>query len=111
MGELCRFAPFSKAKGNIFFSRQELNQLLSLYSRRVSSGEWRDYAIDQNGGRAVFSIFRHSHDSPLFAIAKQTAKSGRSREYVVFRGHCKVKQSASLSEALSIFQGNLKVIS
>ena len=111
MGELCRFAPFSKAKANVFFNRQELKQLLSLYSRRVSSGEWRDYAIDHKGGRAIFSVFRHSHDSPLFAIAKQTSKSGRAREYVVFRGHCKVKQSTSLSEALSVFQGNLKVIS
>ena len=39
-----------------FFDRNELNQLLSLYSRRVASGEWRDYAIDQVDGQATVSI-------------------------------------------------------
>ena len=29
-----------------FFTRAELNQLLGLYSRHVSRGVWRDYAID-----------------------------------------------------------------
>jgi len=111
MGELCRFTRRPKAKSQVFFSRQELNQLLSLYSRRVSSGEWRDYAIDHNSGRAIFSVFRHSHDSPLFAIAKQRGKSGPSREFVVFRGHCKIKQSANLSDALSVFHEQLRVVS
>ena len=50
------------SKSRVFFDRQELRQLLDVYSRRVASGEWHDYAMDQRGNCAVFSIFRHSFD-------------------------------------------------
>ena len=67
----------------IHFTRSELNQLLSLYSRRVAGGEWRDYAIDQRAGQAAFSVFRHTHDRPLYTITKRRARSGQSVEYLV----------------------------
>ncbi len=86
-----------------FFNRRELNQLLSLYSRQVACGEWRDYAIDQRGGSAVFSVFRHSHAAPAFRIAKRTEGHGSSREYVVSSGRETLKQAASMTEVLSIF--------
>ncbi len=71
-----------QGKSRVFFSRQELRQLLEVYSRRVASGEWRDYAIDHYGQDAVFSVFRHSFDSPLFAVAK--SKSGKGCNFTVF---------------------------
>jgi len=86
-----------------FFNRRELNQLLSLYSRRVASGEWRDYAIDQRSGSAVFSVFRHSHAAPAYRIAKKTAGPGSGREFVVSSGRETLKQAASMTEVLSIF--------
>src|SRR5438093_983042 len=45
----------------LYFTRHELNQLLSLYSRHVARGVWRDYAIEHQDGRALFSVFRHTH--------------------------------------------------
>ena len=39
-----------KRKPPVFFNRQELRQLLEVYSRRVVAGEWKDYAIDHHGG-------------------------------------------------------------
>src|SRR5215475_9378718 len=53
----------------VSFDRRELSRLLNLYSLRVASGEWRDYAIDFRPGMAIFSIFRHTAEQPLFAIA------------------------------------------
>ncbi|HMA14084.1 MAG TPA: DUF2794 domain-containing protein, partial [Kiloniellaceae bacterium] len=50
MSQLYRFSEYRKSPRRVFFDRAELNQLLSLYSRNVASGEWRDYAIDQVGG-------------------------------------------------------------
>jgi len=94
-----------------FFDRNELHQLLSLYSRRVATGEWRDYAIDQRGGSAVFSVFRHTHDAPLFRIAKRVRGQGRGGEYVVSSGRETLKQAASLGEALSVFGRHLHVVS
>jgi len=108
MTQLYRFGEYRAAPRRVFFDRAELNQLLSLYSRNVAAGEWRDYAIDQVGGTAIFSVFRHTHDAPLFSIAKQ--RNNRSTEYVVFSGREKIKRSKSLQEALKIFRKHLRVV-
>ena len=109
MSQLYRFNEHRKSPRRVFFDRAELNQLLSLYSRNVASGEWRDYAIDQIGGSAIFSVFRHTHDAPLYSIAKQG--TSRSVEYVVFSGREKLKKAKTLGDALKIFTKKLRVVS
>jgi hypothetical protein len=96
-------------KGRSFFNRQELRQLLDLYSRRVAKGEWRDYAIDNYGNVAVFSVFRHSYDAPLFSISKSSA--GKECTFIVFHGKQKLKQSPSLETALKVFNRPLRLVS
>jgi len=123
MGKVHRFRDFERphkaSTRATFFDRSELNLLLSLYSRRVMSGEWRDYAIDQQAGMALFSVYRHSHERPLYTIAKRMGasmgsplgSSGRECEYLVCRGQEKLARSRCLHEALSIFSPPLKVVS
>ena len=114
MGKLHRLNdlkdPARRSGNATFFDRTELNLLLSLYSRRVMSGEWRDYALDLRSGMAVFSVYRHSQDHPLYSIAKRTA-AGREKEYLVFRGPQKLAQARSLSQALAVFPSALRVVS
>lgn len=88
----------------VFFNRLELNQLLSLYSRQVARGEWRDYAIDQRAGRAVFSVFRHAQAPPLFRISKKADAAGCGRLFEVTRGHEVVRAASSLADVLEIFR-------
>lgn len=95
----------------VYFSRFELNQLLSLYSRHVISGEWRDYAIDHRPGEAVFSVFRHSAQGPLFTISKIVRSGGKQGVYVVSRRGQQLKRSDSITEALGIFQRKLQLVS
>ena len=57
-----------------FFEKRELSAILSAYSNRVATGEWRDYAIDHNNRGAYFSIFKHTAESPLYVIEKQKPK-------------------------------------
>ncbi len=109
MSQLYRFNELRKSPRRVFFDRAELNQLLSLYSRNVASGEWRDYAIDQVGGAAIFSVFRHTHDAPLYAIAKQ--RNNRAIEYVVSSGRERLKRAKTLGDALKIFHKHLRVVS
>ncbi len=71
--ESCR-SPSAAVSGS-GSSRGELQRILNLYSRRVASGEWRDYAIDHLENMAAFSVFRHSLDKPLFTIAKRRGSS------------------------------------
>ena len=65
------------ARRTLYFTRPELNQLLGLYSRNVIRGVWRDYAIDHRDGQALFSIFRHTHESALYTIVKSAGQRRR----------------------------------
>ena len=77
MANLVRLSDHRRSKAKrVSFDRQELRQLLDVYSRRVASGEWKDYAIDMRHGAAIFSIFRHTFDRPVFAVAKRGQSIG-----------------------------------
>ncbi len=95
-------------KQRIRFDRVELRTLLNVYSLRVARGEWKDYAVDQQGPVAVFSIFRHSYETPVFAVAKHG--SGKGVEYLVLNGRRILKKSKSLTEALTIFDKPLHLV-
>lgn len=101
MSTVFRFADFRRKHKRIFFTRPELHQLLSLYSRQVMRGEWRDYAIDQHDGAAVFSVFRHTHDSPLYTIVKVAPGTGRHGDYALLEGRRRLAGGAQLGEALA----------
>ena len=107
MAKLYRLDRPQRQPRSTFFNRSELSQLLSLYSRRVASGEWRDYAIDQAGDVARFSVFRHTLERPAFTIIKRAG----GPEYLVTSGPRRLKRARSLREALSVFEPPLSVVS
>ena len=109
MSDLYRLADHRARRRTISFDRRELGQLLNLYSMRVRSGEWRDYAIDFRPGMAIFSIFRHTAENPLFAIAK--VPSSNAGIYMVYNGPRKLAHGDILEEVLRIFERKLKVLS
>ncbi len=111
MSRLIRLAEIRRHQRHIYFDRRELNCLLSLYSRRVSLGEWRDYAIDHRPGMALFSVFRHSHERPLYAIAKCAGSVERSTDYAVFSGRRRLKTAGSIDEVLAYFDTGLRIVS
>ena len=53
-----------------FFSKKELNKILSFYGMKVASGEWKDYAIDRDKEKSSFSIYRHASEMPIYQIIK-----------------------------------------
>ena len=96
--------PSWPAQPVVFFERRELETLLRLYGRMVAAGEWRDYAIAGLKDSAVFSVFRSTHETPLYSIAKYPSRSMvRPPRYVVYAGEQTIAQSSSLSEALAVF--------
>ena len=68
---MSRVSSPKKLRRQLYFSRTELSHILATYSARVASGDWRDYALDHMDGVALFSIFRHTHEKPLFVIEKK----------------------------------------
>ena len=52
------------------FNKNELNLILSIYGKNVAQGIWKDYAIDNSIGFALFSIFRNTYEKPVLMIQK-----------------------------------------
>ena len=67
----------------IFFERFELNHLFLMYGRKVSAGEWRDYALDALPDCALFSVYRRTSEAPLFQIEKRPADARKQGVFSV----------------------------
>jgi hypothetical protein len=92
------------------FNRQELDEILRIYSRMVAANEWRDYAIDHMKDQAVFSVFRRASEVPLFRIVKTPALARKQGAYsVVAAGGVILKRGHELSTALKAFDRTLKL--
>jgi hypothetical protein len=68
---------------HVTFDRTELDCIFGLYGRKVAAGEWRDYAIDFLRDRAVFSVFRHASEIPIYRIEKDPRHARRQGAYSV----------------------------
>ncbi len=103
MDNLIRIQRERKSLGHFFFTRGELGQLLTLYASRVAAGEWRDYALDQLDDMVMFSIFQHTHERPLYSVAKMQPKGQRRPSYTLYSGPRRLKTSQNLRDLLLIF--------
>jgi uncharacterized protein DUF2794 len=97
--------------GKVTFSRRELNRILSLYGRKVAAGEWRDYAIDFFKDRAVFSVFRHAAEMPIYRIEKDPRWERRQGAYSVISatGHI-VRRGRELERVLGALDCSLRLV-
>lgn len=109
MAQFVRLADFRRARRMVTFNREEMNLLLALYSRRVALGEWRDYAIDLDGGMAAFSVFQHSEDRPLYTIAKCAGGPGAGA-YILFSGTRIMRRGREIRDVLSAFGPSLRLV-
>jgi hypothetical protein len=111
MTELIDFADYRRRaspKQRVRFDRDEFRKLMDCYSRRVMTGEWKDYALDVYGPVAVFSIFRHSLEAPAYAVAKR--RNGKDDEFILRSGKRTLKRARALEDVLSVFDKPLRLI-
>lgn len=106
-----RIKDFRRRRTLTCFSRQELNLLVSIYSRRVISGEWKAYALDHDDDGARFSIFTNAHAQPLYTIVKLAQPSRRRRRFTLTQGPRKIAEGDTLDQALAHFGRELRIIS
>jgi len=76
-------APFSEASDRVAFHRTELSVIMGLYGRMVAAGIWRDYGISMLSDVAVFSVFRHTAEHPIYRIEKRPKLANRQGQYSV----------------------------
>ena len=97
-------------KKYIFFSKFELTSILSLYSKQVSKGHWKDYALDNKIDNAIFSIYRHTQDKPMFQIIKYSQKGFRNKPtFYIKKDEEVISKSNSLFTILSNFEKKLSI--
>ncbi len=106
--------PNTPAKSNpvVSFHRRELDALLQLYSSRVGTGEWRDYAIDMLKDRAVFSVFKRASEVPVYTIEKMPKLARKQGEWAVINANGLIhKRGKDLKTVLRVFDKKPKLVS
>ena len=94
-----------------FFSKRELNKILSFYGMRVASGEWKDYAIDRDKEKSSFSIFRHASEMPIYQIIKKhKIKKPDEKWCILSMTGQEIKRNRSLESILKFLQGKRLVL-
>lgn len=111
MSTVIRLSERKNKQRQVSFSRFELNRLLSIYSRRVIRGEWKDYAIDLGRGSARFSIFGSVSAQPIYTIVKCGTSAKGMGEFTVYNAGRRIKCGRSITDVLDIFERELKLVS
>jgi hypothetical protein len=95
--------PSGAAPAGTTFDRQELQLILSVYGSKVAQGEWRDYAIDMDRDKAVFSVFRRTSEVPLYRIEKNPRNARKQGLYsVIAQGGEILRRGHDLAQVLRI---------
>ena len=100
-----------KLRKLLFFNRSELGQILATYSSRVACGEWRDYAIDHLPGAAAFSIFRHTHETPLYVIEKQQRHPKEAARFILRDRQKTLIKASSIGDIICYFNRLPRLVS
>lgn len=108
MTEPVRLADYRRRPRFVCFTRAEMNELLVLYSLRVSAGEWKAYAFDVEPGFAAFSVFRHAAADPIYTVVK--TKSNKGRPFRLLQGARRIKEGAALSDVLTALPKGLQLV-
>ena len=110
-GEVAGGLPPVAPAARVTFDRRELDRILDLYGRMVAAGEWRDYAIDFEKERAVFSVFRRASEMPIYRIEKDTRLARRQGAYsVVSVTGLILKRGHELDRVLRVLEPALRVV-
>ncbi|MEL6920999.1 MAG: DUF2794 domain-containing protein [Pseudomonadota bacterium] len=96
---------------DVKFTRQELDQILRVYSFMVAGGDWRDYGISHLRDRAVFSIFRRASEMPLFRIEKNPKNTRRQGAYAIIAPTGQIlKRGHELPTVLRYFDKKISLV-
>lgn len=102
---------FKKNRKNfkiVRFSKKEINNIMEIYSKKISIGEWKDYSIQFEKNFAMFAIHKSHAHFPEYKILKFSFKQDN---YILLRKNSIVLKSAFLKNLLSYLRKpNLKLI-
>ena len=67
----------------IFFNKSELALILNLYSRMVSSGDWKDYGLSISKREVSFNVYHRTSEVPIYKITKNLKPKNENEKYLI----------------------------
>tara|TARA_Y100000816_G_C26042308_1_gene545973 strand:- start:46 stop:390 length:345 start_codon:yes stop_codon:yes gene_type:complete len=100
------------SKKEKFFIKKELQAILDLYAKKVSSGDWKDYGLSINKKEITFDIYQRASERPIYKISKNlNPKSKSDRFYVLDRNDKIIKKAENLQSLINKIEWtNLRLI-
>ena len=100
------------SKKEKFFIKKELQAILDLYAKKVSSGDWKDYGLSINKKEITFNIYKRASERPIYKISKNlNPKSKSDRFYVLDRNDKIIKKAENLQSLINKIEWtNLRLI-
>ena len=70
-------------KRNVFFNKIELQSILNLYAKMVSSGEWKDYGLTITKREVSFNVYYRTSECPVYRITKNLKPKNENEKYLI----------------------------
>ncbi len=95
----------------VSFNRRDIDALMQFYSKRVGTGEWRDYAMDMLKDRAVFSVFKRASEVPVYTVHKTPKLAKKQGEWSLLNANGLIlKRGKDLKLVLSVLDKKPKLV-
>ena len=70
-------------KNDIFFNKKELQIILNLYAKMVSSGDWKDYGLSISKKEVSFNVYHKASEYPAYKITKNLKPKNKNGKYLI----------------------------
>ena len=87
-------------KKNIFFDKTELQLILNVYAKMVSSGEWKDYGLSISKKEVSFNVYHRTSEIPAFKITKNLKPKKENEKYLVKNNKNKIINNSENLQSL-----------
>ena len=89
-------------KKESFFIKKELQTILNLYARKVSTGDWKDYGLSINKKEITFDIYQRASEKPIYRISKNLNPKNKTEKFYILDKNGKImKRSESLDNLIN----------
>mgnify|MGYP006178169471 FL=1 len=79
----------------VFFVKKELQTILDLYGKMVSSGTWKDYGMSIGPREISFDIYQRASEKPIYKILKNLRPQSYNEKFCIKDKHGNVLEKSS----------------
>ena len=79
----------------VFFIKKELQTILNLYGKMVSSGTWKDYGMSISPREISFDIYQRASEKPIYKILKNLKPKNYNERFYIKDRHGNILEKSS----------------